>query len=115
MFDYRNLDVWAVAHELTIGVYRHTSTFPVEERFGLVSQLRRAATSIGANLAEGSGHDSRNEVRRFARIAAGSAAEVQYLLEVARDTGMLEAGVADHLLRLAHRAKRMLRGLIRSL
>jgi four helix bundle protein len=75
MEDFKNLKVWAKAHEMTLAVYRKTQTFPKEEVYGLTSQLRRAAASIGANIAEGCGRRSDGEMSRFLQIARGSASE----------------------------------------
>ena len=82
MRNYRDLLVWEKAHSLTLCIYRETQTFPKEERFGLTSQIRRAASSIGANLAEGCGRRSDGEMARFVQIAMGSAAELSYHLLV---------------------------------
>lgn len=84
---FTDLKVWRRGHSLVLGIYRATATFPAEERFGLVSQLRRAAVSVPANIAEGSQRDSPADYARFLNIAQGSLAEVQYLLLFARDLG----------------------------
>jgi four helix bundle protein len=65
MEDFKDLKVWTKAHELTLAVYRSTRTFPKEEMYGLTSQLRRSAASIGANIAEGCGRRSDAEMKRF--------------------------------------------------
>jgi four helix bundle protein len=67
--DFKDLRVWSKAHCLTIGVYKATREFPKEELFGMTSQMRRAASSIGANIAEGSGRRSDGELTRFLHIA----------------------------------------------
>lgn len=86
MIDYHTLAFWERGHQLALDVYRLTRTdFPDDERFGLTSQIRRAATSIGSNIAEGSGRRSPKEFHRFLTIAAGSCSEVPYQLELARD------------------------------
>jgi four helix bundle protein len=94
MRDFRDLKVWEKARRLTLEVNRVTKTFPREEQFGLTSQLRRAAGSVPANIAEGCGRDGRVELARFCRIAMGSASELEYRLLLARDLGLLEG--ADH-------------------
>src|ERR1700733_16264452 len=91
MEDFKDLKVWMKAHELTLAVYRGTRSFPKEEMYGLTSQLRRAASSIGANIAEGCGRRSDGEMRRFLQIARGSANELEYHLLLARDLHLLEA------------------------
>ncbi|HKS16766.1 MAG TPA: four helix bundle protein, partial [Planctomycetota bacterium] len=77
MRDFRKLDVWLKAHRLTLLLYRATATFPASETCGLVVQIRRAAVSIEANLAEGSGRSGDAERRRFVHIASGSASELE--------------------------------------
>src|ERR1700691_2932287 len=90
MRNYKHLRVWAEAHELTLAVYKATQVFPKEERFGLISQVRRASASIAANLAEGCGRRSDGEMARFVQIAMGSGAELSYHLLLARDLGFLK-------------------------
>jgi len=90
MRDFRGLKVWKKGHALTLAVYRATRTFPAEEKYGLTSQLRRAAASIPTNLAEGCGRSGERELARFASIAAGSASEVEYLLLLSADLGLLD-------------------------
>jgi len=80
MQNYRNLIVWQKGHELTLEVYAITRTFPVNEQYGLTSQLRRASSSVPTNLAEGSGKLTDMDFRRFLSISFGSANEVEYLL-----------------------------------
>jgi four helix bundle protein len=89
MEDFKDLRVWAKAHELTLAVYQRTRAFPKEETYGLTSQLRRASASIGANIAEGCGRRSDAEMRRFVQIARGSANEVEYHLLLAKDLNLL--------------------------
>ena len=97
MRNYRHLQVWEKAHRLTLSVYRSTRAFPNEEKFGLTSQLRRSASSIPANLAEGCGRRSDGEMARFVQIAMGSGAELSYHLLLSRDLGLLESAVFLHL------------------
>lgn len=115
MKDYRNLDVWKKAHEFTLSVYHVTIGFPAEEKFGLVSQLRRSASSIAANLAEGCGRNSDAELARFTEIAHGSASESEYHLLLARDLNFIPAVEYDPLADEVKQIKRMLGGLIRRL
>lgn len=88
MRPFRELRVWQLAHELTLDVYRLTNTFPSEERFGVTSQVRRAASSVPFNIVEGSAR-SDAEFLHFLRIALGSATEVEYALLLSRDLGYL--------------------------
>ena len=87
---YADLKVWQRSHALVLEVYRLTSTFPGDERFGLTSQLRRAASSVPSNIAEGSKRAHRKDYARFLNIAEGSAAELEYFVILARDLGFLE-------------------------
>jgi len=89
MRNYKDLMVWEKAHKLTLAVYKETIAFPKEERFGLTSQVRRASSSIPANLAEGCGRRSDGEMGRFVQIAMGSGAELSYHLLLCRDLGIL--------------------------
>ena len=85
MKDFTKLRVWQEAHKLTIQIYIVTKKFPSDERYGLTSQLRRAASSIGSNLAEGCGRNSDKDLARFVSIAQGSAFEVRYQMILAKD------------------------------
>lgn len=89
MKDFKELRVWAAAHELTLCIYGLTRQFPKDEAYGLTSQVRRSAASIGANIAEGCGRRSDGEMTRFLQIARGSASETEYHLLLARDLGLL--------------------------
>jgi four helix bundle protein len=91
MADFKDLRVWEKAYELTLSAYKQTGCFPKEEMYGLTSQLRRAASSVGANIAEGCGRRSDPEMKRFLQIARGSANEVEYHLLLARDLQYLSA------------------------
>lgn len=84
---FRDSDAWRMAHELTLRVYQETRSFPREELFGVTSQLRRAASSIAANVAEGYGRHSKAELKRFCRIANGSLHETEYFLLLATISG----------------------------
>jgi four helix bundle protein len=78
MRDFRSLKVWHKSHELTLAIYLATRSFPSDERFGLTSQMRRASSSIPANIAEGCGRDGEAELARFMQISMGSASELEY-------------------------------------
>jgi four helix bundle protein len=88
---YRDLRVWKTAVELTLEVYRITESFPPSERFGLTSQLRRAAISVASNIAEGHARSTRGEFRNFLSVARGSAVEVEVQLFVAEQIGYARA------------------------
>jgi len=106
------LQVWNKTHELTLAIYRATAQFPREEQYGLTQQLRRAAVSIGSNIAEGCGGRGNGEFHKFLQIATGSASEVEYQLLLARDLGYM-GDVYDQLAERIVEVKRMLAGLIR--
>jgi four helix bundle protein len=82
---FKELQVWRKAHETTMAIYVVTKAFPSDERYGLTSQLRRSASSIASNIAEGCGRRSDREMARFLQIARGSASEVEYQVFLARD------------------------------
>ena len=90
MRNHEELEVWQKAHQLTLKIYRSTEALPRSETFGLRSQVRRAAGSIGANLAEGCGRWSDGELARYIQNAMVSASELQNHLRLARDLGFLE-------------------------
>ena len=85
MRDFKKYDIWKLSHQLTLDVYLVSKSFPKEEIYGIVSQIRRASTSIPTNISEGCGRDSDAEFNRFLTIALGSAFEVEYLLILSKD------------------------------
>lgn len=109
--DFRSLKVWQKSHQLTLAIYNVTRTFPPEETYGMTSQMRRAATSIGANIAEGCGRDGRADVARFLDMAMGSASELEYHLLLARDLGLVMGPAYDRLAREVTQIERMLTSL----
>jgi four helix bundle protein len=112
MIDFKELKVWQKAHEMTLHTYRVWAGFPKEETYGLTNQLRRAAASIGANLAEGCGRRSDGDMCRFLQIARGSASEVEYQFLLARDLHILDEKDFRPLTRQADELQRMLTALI---
>ena len=115
MKEFRTLKVWRKAHELVLAVYRSTSRFPPEERYGLTSQLRRAAVSVPSNIAEGCGREGDRDFARFLSIAGGSASEAEYQLLLARDLGYLSEERHRPLDAQINEVKRMLNSFIRTL
>ena len=115
MKNFSELQVWRKAHRLTLDVYKITAGFPREEVYGLTSQIRRACSSIPANLAEGCGRDGDAELARFCFIAMGSASELQYHLLLARDLNFLELHDYERVLESVIELKKMLAGLIQKL
>jgi len=115
MMIYQNMKVWDKSHKLTLAVYAATGTFPVEERYGLTSQLRRGAASVPANIAEGCGRNGRAELARFLDISLGSASELEYHLLLARDLKYLDESTWTTLTDGTVEVKRMLAGFLKSL
>ena len=115
MQDFRNLKVWEKAHSLTLDVYVTSREFPREEMYGLTSQVRRAAASIGANIAEGCCRKGDVELGRFLQIAMGSASEVEYHCLLARDLKLLQTADYERLTGEVVEVKRMLASLISKL
>jgi len=112
---FRNLEVWQRAIELTLAVYKLTAAFPDSERFGLTSQLRRAAVSVASNIAEGYGRSTRGEYVLFLGHARGSISEVETQIVIAK---ALEFGSKEDLRNaesLCNQVGRMLRGLMKTL
>lgn len=89
MRDFKNLNVWQKSHLFTLEIYKITITFPREEAYGLVSQIRRSAASIPTNIAEGCGRNSFAELKQFLTIASGSASELSYQLILSKDLGYI--------------------------
>jgi len=109
------LEVWEKAHKLTLLLYKTSRAFPKEEFYGLTSQLRRSAMSIGANLAEGGARQTTPELARFVRIAMGSASELDYHLLLAHDFGYLQSDEHKGLGHELTRIRKMLASLLATL
>lgn len=114
MRNYRDLEVWKFSHKLTLALYSASRKFPKEEMFGLTSQLRRAAISIGANLAEGCGRRTTPEFARFIRIAMGSASELDYHLLLCRDFDFVSREFYERSSKELVRVRKMLFALLSS-
>jgi len=109
------LKVWEKAHQLTLALYAVTASFPRPEAYGLASQIRRAASSIPSNIAEGCGREGDPELARFCIIARGSAAELEYQLLLARDFKLIELEDYEKLSAQTVEIKRMLTVLVQKL
>ena len=94
---YRKLIIWQKVHRFILDVYKATLNFPKDETFGLTSQLRRAAVSIGANIVEGQAQNTRLQYLQFLNHSNGSLAEVEYYIELVRDLGYFSAEIYDKL------------------
>ena len=112
---YRDLAAWQRALELVEGVYQVTKSWPREEIYGLTNQVRRAAVSIPANIAEGQGRRNPREFARFLNIATGSLHEVETHLLIAERLHYLDDRALAPLLHLASETGRIINGLLRSL
>lgn len=113
MKNFRDLKVWAKAHELALDCYGITASFPKHEIFGIVSQIRRAGSSIGANIAEGCGRGGNGEFQRFLQMAMGSASELENHLLLARDLHFLNHENHSHIELRVIEVTKMLASLIR--
>jgi len=111
---HKDLDVWQLAVDLAQDVYEVSKRFPKDEQFGMTSQMRRAAVSIAANIAEGAARNGQREFSQFLYIALGSASELETHLEVSRRVGLVPEGDFERLDSLLARVAQMLRGLNRS-
>jgi four helix bundle protein len=92
---FTELKVWQQGHALVLEIYPLTARYPTEERFGLVSQLRRAAASVPSNIAEGSKKATNADYARYLNIAEGSLAETEYLVILSRDLGYIDAPTVE--------------------
>jgi four helix bundle protein len=110
--DFKSLNVWKKSHALVLSVYKASRNFPKEELFALTSQLRRAASSVPTNIAEGCGRSGDPEFGRFLQVAMGSASEVEYHLLLAHDLHYLNEESFNQLTRDVVEVKRMLASLL---
>lgn len=113
--DYRDLEVWKRGIELVKLVYGLTEKFPTSEKFGLSSQIRRAAVSIPSNIAEGQSRNGRKEFKQFLSIALGSIAEVETQTIIAKELGYTDEQQLKDILTTTDTLTRMTKGLIKSL
>jgi four helix bundle protein len=114
MMPYEELQAWQAAHRLVIAVYRKRESFPKHELYGLTSQMRRAAFSVAANIAEGVAKRGSGELRRFLDIAIGSLAEVAYIIRLAKDLSLLTPEAARDVETLRVVAAKLTWGLYKS-
>lgn len=111
---FTDLTTWQVDHKLVVSVYKATKSFPKDERFSLVDQMRRCVVSITSNIAEGYNRQSNKEKIQFYFIALGSCTELQNQLLVAKDVGYLKKDKFDELAEMTISVAKLLNGLIRS-
>lgn len=115
MRDFKKIQVWQKAHTFVLSVYKTTEHFPREELFGLTSQIRRAATSIPTNIAEGAGRETQQEFVRFIHIATGSASEVEHQLLLAHELGYISKPNCQKLNTDINEIQKMLHGFAKAL
>jgi four helix bundle protein len=109
---FRDLKVWQQALDLSVAVYGATKAFPDDERYGLISQMRRCASSVPANIAEGCARKGDGEFLQFLHVAAGSLAELETFLELARRLGYCKQEVLDEMDKRTMHVGQLLYGLI---
>jgi len=114
MRNHTKIEAWKLADDLVVTIYEGTRAFPREETYGLTSQLRRAAVSAPANIAEGSARGTKKDYLHFLYIARGSLVEVQYLVHLSGRLRLIDDEQAGVMLGQAESASRCLQGLIRS-
>ncbi len=107
-----NLEVYKFAHKLAVEVYKITATYPKEETYGLVSQMRRAAVSVCSNLSEGGSRISHPEMKQFIGIARGSVAELRFQVILSHDVGFINEQIKQNLVEQISIIHKMLTGLI---
>ena len=112
MRDFRKIKAWQLADDLVVAVYELSKGFPREEVYGITSQLRRAASSVAANIVEGASRESRKDYAHFLQIARGSLAETQYFLHLAKRLAYLDDAQAVAAESLAKETFACLHGLI---
>ena len=108
MQDFKKIDIWKRSFKLSIEIYKATSSFPSHEKFGLGSQIRRAAISIPTNIAEGAGRISRKDFAHFLQIAMGSTSEVDCELLIARELEFIDNNVFTELYKELTEIRKML-------
>jgi four helix bundle protein len=112
MRDFRKIKAWMLADDLAVAVYEVSKSFPREEIYGITSQIRRAASSVAANIVEGASRESAKDYAHFLQIARGSLAETQYFLHLAKRLGYLDDAQAGQVELLAKETCACLHGLI---
>jgi four helix bundle protein len=115
MNSYERLEAWKEAHQFVLQLYRVTRSFPPEERYGLTSQIRRAAFSVPASIAEGSAKKGPREFRRYLDIAVGSMAELTYALRLVRDLELIDERTWNSLEQQRNKVSRLSWGLYSSI
>lgn len=112
---HKNLEVWKLSVDFVKDIYTLTTNFPDEEKFGIISQLRRAVVSIPTNIAEGAARSTKKEFRNFLYIASGSLSEIDTLLTISKELGFIKESQLDALNEKLVKIDIMLDGLIKKL
>jgi len=115
MSTFRDLLIWQKSMSFVTKIYKQTNKFPDEEKFGLVSQLRRSAISVPSNMAEGYGRNSNKDFIRFLNIAMGSLFEIQTQIQIAYNLKFIEQQNFDELFEQSREIERMMSSFIKSL
>jgi four helix bundle protein len=115
IMNIEDLEVFKISHEITLKIYEVTKRFPNEEKYNLISQMRRSASSIPMNLMEGSHRLNRKEYRQFSGIARGSVGELKYQLLLAKDLKYIDENTYKLLRERTEIVSKMLTGLVKSL
>ena len=111
MRNFRKLSVWQKSHLLTLAVYKSTAFYPKEEIYGLTSQMRRSASSVPSNIAEGCGRNTQSQLAHFLNIGIGSASELEYQLILSKDLGFINDQIFKEQIQQVTEIKRMLTSL----
>jgi len=109
---YHNILVWKKSHEFTLEIYKITKKYPKDELFGIVSQMRRASSSVPANIVEGNARRSSKEFAQFLVQARGSLSETQYFLELSKDLDYISVIEYENLINLSIEVAKMLNSLL---
>ena len=112
---YKELKVWQKSYQLCLEVYKITAEFPIEEKYGLTSQIRRAVVSVPSNIAEGYGRKTTTDYIKYLYIAYGSLCELETQILLSRDLDLIESSNAKVIIDEIHGVERMLKALIKSL
>ncbi len=115
MKSHKDLEVWQAAIDLARDIYELTKSFPKEEQYGIIAQMRRSAVSVASNIAEGAARQGTKEFVQFLYVAVGSASELDTQLEISRAAKLVKSDLLDPVQAELTRVTMMLRGLIRSL
>ena len=113
--NFRDLQIWQLGKEIVLSIYEITKDVPEEEKFGLISQMRRAAVSIPSNIAEGFNRPSNKDYQRFLSVALGSCAELETQIEICFSLGFIDEPSKDNLIERLVTEQKMIRGLIKKL